>query len=53
MAGNSLWALITMPLFLVNAVYGFWLLRKRRTAGLFLARVTGFHWLLAATMGLL
>jgi L-rhamnose-H+ transport protein len=53
MAGNSLWAVITIPLFLVNAVYCFWLLKKRRTAGLFFARGTGFHWLLAATMGLL
>jgi L-rhamnose-H+ transport protein len=53
MAGNSLLALITIPLFLVNAIYCFWLLRKRRTGGLFFERETGSHWVLVATMGLL
>src|SRR6266403_1127953 len=53
MAGNSLWALITMPLFLVNAIYCCWLLKKRRTGGLFFEPGTRFYWVLAATMGLL
>jgi len=53
MAGNSLWALITIPLFLVNGIYCSWLLKKRKTGGRFLEAGTGLYWLLAASMGLL
>ena len=53
MAGNSLWALITMPLFLVNAVYCLWLLKKRRTGRRFFEGGTRLYWALAASMGLL
>ncbi len=53
MAGNSLWALITLPLFLVNAIYCYWLLKKRRTGGRFFQPGTGLYWVLAASMGLL
>jgi hypothetical protein len=53
MAGNSLWALITMPLFLVNAIYCCILLKKRRTGDRFFEAGTRRYWVLAATMGLL
>ncbi|MGA3166112.1 MAG: L-rhamnose/proton symporter RhaT [Terriglobia bacterium] len=53
MAGNSLWALITMPLFLVNTIYCCWLLKKRRTGGRFFEAGTRLYWVLAASMGLL
>jgi L-rhamnose-H+ transport protein len=53
MAGNSLWALITMPLFLVNAVYCLWLLKKRGTGRIFFESGTRLYWFLAASMGLL
>jgi L-rhamnose-H+ transport protein len=53
MAGNSLWALMTMPLFLVNAVYCCWLLKKRGTVKRFFEPRTRFYWALAAAMGLL
>jgi L-rhamnose-H+ transport protein len=53
MAGNALWALITMPLFLVNATYCAWLLKKRKTGGRFFEAGAGFYWVLAASMGLL
>jgi L-rhamnose-H+ transport protein len=53
MAGNSLWALITIPLFLCNAIYCFCLLKRRGTGGRFFEPGTGLYWILAATMGLL
>lgn len=53
MAGNSLWALITVPLFLVNAIYCYWLLKRRRTGSRFFEPGTGRCWILAASMGLL
>ncbi len=53
MAGNSLWALITMPLFLVNAIYCSWLLKKRKTGGGFFEAGAGLYWVLSASMGLL
>ncbi|MCL5096494.1 MAG: hypothetical protein M1608_02960 [Candidatus Omnitrophica bacterium] len=53
MAGNSLWALITLPLFLCNAGYSVWLLGKRGTGKLFISPQTGLHWLLGASMGAL
>jgi L-rhamnose-H+ transport protein len=53
MAGNSLWALITVPLFVCNAGYSFWLLAKKGTRKLFFGPGTGIHWLLAVSMGAL
>jgi L-rhamnose-H+ transport protein len=53
MAGNSLWALITLPLFFVNVIYCIWLLKKRKTGGRFFEAGAGLHWVLAASMGLL
>jgi L-rhamnose-H+ transport protein len=52
-AGMSLWAVITIPLFLVNAIYCVWLLKKRNTAKLFVADGTRLYWILSAAMGLL
>ena len=53
MAGNSLWALMTIPLFLCNASYCFYLLKKHGTRSRFFEPGTGLYWILAATMGLL
>jgi len=53
MAGNSLLALITVPLFLCNASYCVRLLRKRGTARLFLRSNTRHYWLLSGLMGAL
>ena len=53
MAGNVLWALITIPLFLVNAIYCVVLLKKRGTGRNFLGLGTHLYWLLGASMGLL
>ena len=53
MAGNSLWALITIPLFLINGIYCSWLLKKRKTGGRFFEAGAGLYWVLAASMGLL
>jgi len=53
MAGNSLWALITVPLFVCNAGYCLWLLRRHHTAKLFFKDETGHYWFLGALMGFL
>ena len=53
MAGNSLWALLTIPLFLINAIYSLWLLKKRGTGRRFFEKGTAHYWFLAAAMGLL
>lgn len=53
MAGNSLWALITLPLFASNVGYCVWLLRKRGTAKLFLEVGVRRYWVFAAVMGFL
>jgi hypothetical protein len=53
MAGNSLWAFITMPVFLVNATYCCWLLKTRRTGSRFFEPGTQLNWVLAMSMGLL
>lgn len=53
MAGNSLWALITVPLFVCNAGYCAWLLKKRSTAKRFFQAGTGHYWVLGAVMGFL
>jgi L-rhamnose-H+ transport protein len=51
MAGNSLWALITLPLFLCSTTYCVWLLTQRRTANLFFRPETRHYWVLVALMG--
>lgn len=53
MAGNSLWALITVPLFVSNAGYCLWLLRKNSTASRFFQTATRLSWVLGALMGFL
>jgi L-rhamnose-H+ transport protein len=53
MAGNSLWALITLPLFACNAGYSIWLLRRRGTGNLFIQVGVRHYWFLAALMGFL
>jgi L-rhamnose-H+ transport protein len=53
LASNLLWAVITVPLFLCNALYCLYLLRRRRTFSKFLLAGIGFHYLLAALMGAL
>lgn len=53
LAGNALWALITLPLFVCNAGYSIWLLNKHGTGRLFLGRGTIAYWLLAGSMGAL
>ncbi|PYV44275.1 MAG: hypothetical protein DMG06_07075, partial [Acidobacteria bacterium] len=52
LAGNALWALITIPLFFFNLAYTIWLFSKRRTGTLFFAKGTTHYWMLGATMGL-
>jgi L-rhamnose-H+ transport protein len=52
-AGNALWALITIPLFCCNLVYTIWLFSKHRTGSLFFLKGTTHYWILGATMGLL
>jgi L-rhamnose-H+ transport protein len=53
MAGNALWALITAPLFISNAGYCSWLLKKHRTAHLLFESGTRYNWILGALMGFL
>jgi L-rhamnose-H+ transport protein len=53
MAANSLWALITVPLFVCNASYSLWLLRRCGSAKLFFLAGTRHYWVLAILMGLL
>lgn len=53
LAGNSLWALITVPLFLCNAVYCARLLKKRGTGPLFFRSETQYYWILSPLMGAL
>ena len=51
MAGNSIWAPLTLPLFICNAGYCVWLMRKDKTGGLLVLRGTRHYWALAALMG--
>jgi L-rhamnose-H+ transport protein len=53
MAGNSLLTLITIPLFVCNAAYCGWLLKKHGTANRFVLKGTRHCWVLGALMGLL
>ena len=50
-AGNSLWALIPLPLFVCNATYCGWLLKRHGMGKLFFERGTRRYWVLAAVMG--
>ena len=50
-AGNSIWAPLTLPLFICNAAYCTWLMRKNKTGGLLLLKGTHYYWALAALMG--
>jgi L-rhamnose-H+ transport protein len=51
MAGNSLWAPLTLPLFICNAGYCVWLMIKNKTGGLLRMKGTSHYWALAALMG--
>jgi L-rhamnose-H+ transport protein len=51
MAGNSVWAPLTLPNFICNALYCMWLMRKHKTGRLFLLEGTRHYWGLAALMG--
>jgi len=53
MAGNSLWAPLTLPLFICNAGYCIGLMKKNKTGGLLVSEGTGHYWALAALMGLM
>jgi hypothetical protein len=51
MAGNSIWAPLTLPLFICSAGYCIWLMIKNKTGGLLLLKGTRHYWALAALMG--
>jgi L-rhamnose-H+ transport protein len=53
LAGNSIWAPLTLPLFICNAAYCIWLMRRNRTGGLLLLKGTHYYWALGALMGLM
>ena len=52
-APNALWTLLAFPLFLCNATYSFWLLRKNGSSANFSRSGAGRNWILAALMGIL
>ena len=52
-APNALWTLLAFPLFLCNATYSFWLLRKNGSSSNFSRSGAGRNWILAALMGIL
>jgi L-rhamnose-H+ transport protein len=51
MAGNSLWAPLTLPLFICSGGYCVWLMRKNKTGGLLVLKGTRHYWALATLMG--
>lgn len=53
MAGNFLWALITIPLFACNAAYSIFLLHRNKTRKLFHLPETASYWALSGSMGVL
>ena len=53
MASNSIWAPLTLPLFICNAGYCVWLMGKNKTGRLLLLKGTLCHWALGALMGLM
>jgi L-rhamnose-H+ transport protein len=53
MAGNAVWAPLTFPLFISNAGYCVWLMKKNKTGELFVASGTRSYWALGSLMGLM
>jgi len=53
LAPNALWTLLTLPLFLCNAVYALLLLRKNGSSARFAGPAAGRNFALGAAMGLL
>jgi len=53
LAGNSIWAPLTLPLFFCNAGYCVWLMRRNKNGRLLLLKGTLCHWGLAGLMGLM
>jgi L-rhamnose-H+ transport protein len=53
MAGNALWALVTIPIFICNAVYCASMLKKHGTLSNFVQPATRHYWSLGALMGFL
>ena len=51
MAGNALWAPLTLPLFICSGGYCVWLMRKNKTGGLLVLKGTRHYWALATLMG--
>jgi len=51
MAGNAIWAPLTVPLFVCSAAYCVWLMVKNKTGGLLALKGTGHYWALATLMG--
>jgi len=51
LAGNALWAPLTLPLFICSAGYCVWLMKKNQTGGLLSLKGTHHYWALAALMG--
>jgi len=51
MAGNSVWALMTIPLFMCNATYCVWLLKRRATARLYFLPEARPYWGWGVLMG--
>ena len=51
MAGNALWAPLTLPLFFCSAGYCVWLMKKNRTGRLLVLHGTRHYWPLAILMG--
>ncbi len=52
MAGNAIWAPLTLPLFVCNAGYCVWMMQKNKTGGLLFLGGTRHYWALASLMGL-
>jgi L-rhamnose-H+ transport protein len=53
LAPNALWTLLALPLFLCNATYSLFLLRKNASLANFSSKAGGRNWTLGALMGIL
>lgn len=53
LAPNAVWALLTLPLFLCNAAYSLYLMRRNSTAALYRAKYAATSFGLAVSMGVL
>jgi L-rhamnose-H+ transport protein len=53
LAPNALWTLLTLPLFLCNATYALFLLRKNRSLSNFIGKGAGRNYVLGVLMGIL